>query len=208
MTSTSTTIPVLALPYPFVLLTGGILNLGLTRAQADALARLIDASSNGSPRVAAVPLVPASENAEDDGDGARLYDWGVLARITQLVRNPTRKPAPYIVTLAGLTRIRLPSASQADPFSSPLLRLPYDSVTSNRISSDTVRSFKSAALKLFDRLANDESQNSRAKERWSALGSVLEDARGERVVMLADALVGLLGVDYRDKLRAFNLYCL
>ncbi|VDC00890.1 unnamed protein product [Peniophora sp. CBMAI 1063] len=200
------TIPVLALPYPFVLLTGGILNLGLTRIQADALARLIDASSNGSPRVAAVPLVPSSENSDDDEDGTRLYEWGVLARITQLVRSPTRRPAPYIATLAGLTRIRLPTASQADPFAAPLQRLPYEPINAaNKIASETVRAFKSAALKLFDRLANDDSQNTRARERWSALGSVLEEARGERVVMLADALVGLLGVDYRERLHMLAL---
>ncbi|KZV72381.1 ATP-dependent protease La [Peniophora sp. CONT] len=203
MADTSTpTIPILALPHPFVLLTGGIINLGLTRAQADALARLIDSSST-TPRVAAVPLVPSSSN---DDDKARLYEWGVLARITQLVRSPSRRPAPYIVTLTGLTRIHLPTASSSDPFSAPLLRLPYSPITSsNKISSETIRSFKSAALKLFDRLANDESQREGVRERWSALATVLEEARGERVVMLADALVGVLGVEYKDRLHLLQL---
>jgi len=95
------TLPLVVLPHPLILLPGARATFPITHKLADALIRLID-SSLTSPVLAAVPLV------QHEGSSS-LNRWGVTANITRFVRPRLHSNESYLLTLTGTARIRLPN---------------------------------------------------------------------------------------------------
>src|SRR6267154_2487478 len=96
-------LPLISLPYPLILLPSARLTSPISNNQADALIRLSN-SSITNPLFAAVPFV------QHDGTTS-LHQWGVTARIARVVRPRAQSDEPYLLTLAGITRIRLTNTS-------------------------------------------------------------------------------------------------
>src|ERR1700679_3564904 len=96
-------LPLIPLPYPLILLPSARSTFPIPNDQADALIRLLN-SSTTNPVFAAVPFV------QHDGTTSP-HEWGVTARIARLVRPRAQSDEPYLVTLAGITRIRLTNTS-------------------------------------------------------------------------------------------------
>ena len=203
-------LPLIPLPYPLILLPSARITFPIPNSQADALIRLFD-SSIANPVLAAVPFV------QQEGTTS-LNEWGVTARITRFVRPRAHSDEPYLLTLNGITRIRLantsPSAAGADASSSdataPLARVtvvypPPDAHSPP--APDTVQDFKAAAIRLLERFARDASQSARKRESWAHIAHVVDETEPDRAAALADAIVSVVGAEHPDKLGEWCLSC-
>src|ERR1700678_478045 len=102
---------VLALTYPLILLPASRSTLPVSKEIGEMLLSIIE-GSDALPIVAAIPLTaPSTSNVVDPP----LSEWGTAARVLRLVKPPARNPRqPYIVTLHGLTRVRLIHMSKSN----------------------------------------------------------------------------------------------
>ncbi|KAI0312794.1 hypothetical protein OF83DRAFT_1144320 [Amylostereum chailletii] len=217
----SPTLPVIPLPNPLVLLPSARISISVSKAQADVLLRLADsaAPSAARPIVAAVPLIsiPAGNSDSDSTQDTevKLYDWGVTARVVQLVRSPLAAPrprsatsashTPFLLTLQGLSRINVPSAPSEDVLATPVLILPVSYPTTTSPTPESIHAFKAAALKLLDRLSHDSAQSQRRRDGWARIAQVIEECEDERVLEMADGLLSAVGAEYKDKLALLSL---
>ncbi|KAG6836975.1 hypothetical protein H0H93_016928 [Arthromyces matolae] len=193
-------LPVLVLPHPLILLPTSRFTVPVSQSIGEAILSLID-ESDALPVLAAVPVVePPSDN-----NAPVLSEWGTAARVLRMVRPTLRNPRqPYLVSLHGLTRIRLIPAS--DPNTLPpelatdLALQDIEYPPAERIpSKETVDKFRHSALRLLDRLARDSTQHAR-KENFHKIANMLEDITSSRAPWMADVLVGSLDGEYADKL--------
>jgi ATP-dependent Lon protease len=205
-------LPVLLLPHPLILLPTARLTFPVSRALAEAILTLLDDSEAAQPLLAAIPLPGPSEGAGPDGafDVSSainsLPTYGTAARVVRLVRprtssSPGAPRQPYLLSLHGLTRIRLASPLQMDTTSLdtlPLHKVLYPSAEGTP-SRETVEAFKDAALSLLDRLAKDSVQPQR-KDDWLRIAGIVEDISQQRAAWMADVLVAAVSGQYGDKL--------
>ena len=196
----STTLPVLPLPHPTILLPAARATVPLNRYLAQALINLIqDSETDGQTHVVAVPIV----NPPTNGTEPVLNDWGVVARVIRLARtsgiNATH--SPYLLSIQGLTRVRLTRPLKLTSHSPETL--PYHVVehapTEGLPSHEVVEAFKSAALRLLDRLAQDSSKLAK-RDAWLKLAGMVEDVTDQRAGWLADLLVSNISGEYSDRL--------
>ncbi|KAF5353538.1 hypothetical protein D9756_008013 [Leucocoprinus leucothites] len=197
-------LPLLALQHPLVLLPTSRFTIPVNQHIGDALLDLID-HSEALPVVAAVPLTaPPSPNTTPP-----LAEWGTAARVLRLVKPPARNPRqPYLVSLHGLTRIRLIHAhAHKDKLALLADSLPTFDVeyppTDKVPNKEAIHRFKQAALRLLDRLGRDAVQPAR-KEGYAKIAGMLDDIVDARTPWMADVLVGSINTDYNDKLAVLS----
>lgn len=191
---------VLALPHPLILLPASRFTMPVSKEIGETLLSLIE-ESDALPIVAAIPVTSPLNPANAD---APLSEWGTAARVLRLVKPPARNPRqPYLVSLHGLTRVRLIHMSQKKLTPEDLLKMPSHDVeyppAESVPSKEAVEKFKSSALRLLDRLAKDSIQQSR-KEGYNKIAAMLEDITDARTPWMADVLLGSINGEYTDRL--------
>ncbi|KAF8487020.1 ATP-dependent protease La [Russula ochroleuca] len=193
-------LPLIPLPYPLILLPSARLTFPIPSIQADALIRLFD-SSVANPVLAAVPFV------QHEGT-TTLNEWGVTARIARFVRPRAHSDEPFLLTLTGITRIRLTSTSTSTSDASPplshvtVVHPPPDAHSPP--ASDIVQEFKTAAIRLLERYAQDASQSVRKRESWARIAHVVDETGQSKAAALADAIVSVVGAEHPDKLALLS----
>lgn len=121
-----------------------------------------------------------------------------------MLRPPPRNPKqPYLLSLQGIARVHLKA---------PLdLQIPTDYLADHAVeypgiestavpSRESVEVFKSAALKLLDRLAKNATVQSSRTDAWSKLSGMIEEISAARAAWMADVLVTAVNGEYADKL--------
>ncbi|KAJ7089690.1 ATP-dependent protease La [Mycena belliarum] len=189
-------LPVFPLPHPTVLLPASRITLPVSNRVGEALVALIE-ESDALPVVAAVPVASDANPS--------LAEHGTAARILRLVRPPGRNNRQsYLLTLHGLTRVRLlaPYAPDPDNAFAPceIQYPPTEQVPSRKV----VETFKQSALRLLDRLARDSGQQAR-RDGFNKISSMLEDMTDARAAWMADILVGTVNASFSDKLAILAL---
>ena len=189
---TTTTLPVLPLPHPLILLPTARITLPVHRATGDALLSLVQQSET-QPVIAAVPLNPQD---------ASLHSWGTAARIVRLIRPPLRNPKqPFLLSLHGVARVRLVGEHPCEPIST-------DAVLEREVeypgpegvpAMDSVVKFKAASLRLLELLAKDTSHQAK-RDTYRKVADMLEDTADEKTAWMADVLVSSINGEYADKL--------
>lgn len=203
----SQSLHLIPLPYPLILLPGARATFPVPNKQAAALIHLAD-SSVTNPVLAAVPLV------QHEGTTS-LNKWGVVARITRFVRPRPHSDEPYLLTLTSTTRVclsnppeRVPSDKDDGP---PLPRVdvvhpPPDA--NSHPAPDVVQDFKTAAVRLLERFAQDTSQSARKRESWTRIAHLVEETESDKAAALADAIVSAVGAEHADKLgESLSISC-
>lgn len=152
------------------------------------------------------------KSAKEEGkEEALLSEWGTAARVLRIIRpqassRTANSKQPYLVSLHGLTRVRLINRSQPKNKLTPSilnLSLPHRDVEYSPQetvpSKETIERFKQSAARLLERLSRDSMQMSRREGYSKALG-MLEDIQDARTPWMADVLISTVGCDYPDKL--------
>ncbi|EJD04952.1 ATP-dependent protease La [Fomitiporia mediterranea MF3/22] len=191
-------LPILPLPHPTILLPGVSVSVPLNVDLGQHLAAYVQESS-GPAVVAAVPIISPNSS---EGETPVLNDWGCAARVTRLLRpSALDETEKYIVTLHGLTRVRLAkplkykSKKAEDLMSHPVEYPPKESAP----GVEVVRAFKAAAFKLLDRLVQDAGRGSR-RAGWTRLATMVEEASENRLTWLADIMIWSIVSEYEDRL--------
>ncbi|KAG8854338.1 hypothetical protein FRB91_003660 [Serendipita sp. 411] len=180
-----------------IIFPGSQVTISVPRSYAPFLSRIVKHEEMQPPVVAAVPVLNPSPNLllQD----ANLCEWGCAARITRFVRPTPLSPNVCIVTLAGVTRIRLEAPH---PPSSKLHSLPphpvhYHAIPSNKLITDpAAEAFRSAAVRLVDHL-DAETRGKRGKAggtsvEWKRLKTIIEEAEPDRTPWIADILMAAI----------------
>ncbi|TFK71533.1 ATP-dependent protease La [Pluteus cervinus] len=199
----SSKLPVLVLPHPLILLPASRFTMPVSKEIGEALLALIE-ESDTLPVVAAIPIVAPTTGTSDE---IVLAEWGTAARVLRLVKPASRNPRqPYLVSLHGLTRVRL-LAPKAEAFATVFTELVQHDIeyppTEKVPSRETVDKFKQSALRLLDRLARDAVQQSR-KDGYHKIASMLEDITDARAPWMADLLMGTVNGEHSDKLAILS----
>jgi ATP-dependent Lon protease len=186
-------LPILPLPHPTILLPGASITLPITNEAGEALVELIE-QSEALPVVAAVPV--ASDTNHTD-----LAECATAARILRLVRPPGRNNRQsYLLTLHGLSRVRLLSPYVPDPENAFIpWDVQYPPNSKDVPSRKAVETFKQSALRLLDRLARDSGKQIR-RDGYNKISGMLEDITDARAAWMADILVGTVNASFADKL--------
>ncbi|KAJ3516310.1 hypothetical protein NLJ89_g1201 [Agrocybe chaxingu] len=189
-------LPILALPHPLILLPASRFTMPVSKEIGETLLTLIE-ESDALPIVAAIPITnPSSEPV--------LSEWGTAARVLRLVKPPVRNHRqPYLVSLHGLTRVRLIHVSTRKVNLEDLQQVHMRDVeyppTEQVPSREAAQKFKQSALRLLDRLAKDSLQQSR-KDGYNKIANMLDDITDARTPWMADVLIGSVNGEYSDKL--------
>lgn len=235
----TSSLPVLALPHPLILLPSARVTVPVSKAIGEHILALIE-ESDALPIVAAIPitapsiqsndldrdtglqLLPSPNDAhdakgsrDDSADELMLAEWGTAARVLRLIRpqassrsaNPRQ---PYLVSLHGLTRVRLVNRSNPKNklttsilnLSLPIRDIEYPAQEAVP-SKETIERFKQSAGRLLERLSRDSVQLSR-REGYSKVLGMLEDIQDARTPWMADVLISTVGCDYPDKLGEYD----
>lgn len=192
MAGLNSKLPVLPLPHPTVLMPASRLSMPIPRQLGEALLALIE-DSDSLPVVAVVPVASTTDTI--------LAEWGTAARVVRLVRPPARNIRQnYLVSLHGLTRVRLtsPFTPSVDHPSLAPQDIEYPS-TERLPSRDLVEKFKHSAMLLLDRLARDSVQPSR-REGYHKIAAMVDDITDSRASWMADMLIGTINGEFSDKL--------
>ncbi|KAJ7880335.1 ATP-dependent protease La [Mycena olivaceomarginata] len=190
-------LPILPLPHPTILLPGASITLPITNEAGEALVELIE-QSEALPVVAAVPV--ASDTNHTD-----LAECATAARILRLVRPPGRNNRQsYLLTLHGLSRVRLLSPYVPDPENAFIpWDVQYPPNSKDVPSRKAVETFKQSALRLLDRLARDSGKQIR-RDGYNKISGMLEDITDARAAWMADILVGTVNASFADKLAILD----
>ncbi|RDB23965.1 Lon protease 2, peroxisomal [Hypsizygus marmoreus] len=200
----SSKLPVLALPHPLILLPTSRFTMPVSQQIGEAILALID-ESDALPVIAAVPVT----NPSSDNSTPVLAEWGTAARVLRLIKPTLRNPRqPYLISLHGLTRIRLIASNDVTSLPPELQEdltlhdIEYPP-TERTPSRETVDKFKYSALRLLDRLARDAPQQAR-KDSYNKVAGMLEDITNSRAPWMADVLIGSINGEYNDKLAILS----
>jgi ATP-dependent Lon protease len=173
--------PILVLHPPLILLPTARLTLSISHNQAHSL---LDLASQ--PLVAVVPYTTDQ----------LINEYAVAARILRL----TQSNDTYLLTLLGITRVKLASPLPPLPPADDLLFHPISPLVHHTPPKrEAVEAFKLAALALIDRLARDASHPARRRD-WLRFSDVIANADNERMPWIADVCVAPLDGNYRDRL--------
>lgn len=193
---------ILALPHPLILLPASRSTLPVSKEIGETLLSIIE-ESDALPIVAAIPLTAPSTS---NGAELPLSEWGTAARVLRVIPPGRKTRQSYVVTLHGLTRVRLIHTSKKKLTFDDLLHMPMHDVEysppEKLPSHEGVEKFKQSAFRLLDRLAKDSMQHSR-KEGYHKIISMLDDITDARTPWMADILVGIVTGEYNDKLGEF-----
>jgi ATP-dependent Lon protease len=194
MTSTpsGSTLPVLALPHPVVLLPTGRITFPVSKAVGEALLAKVR-ESDEQPLVAAVPQTAPE---------ASLYQWGTASRILRLIKPTTNNMKQYyLLTLNGITRVRILDSNPDRPVLNTgiVYRKVEYPTASGAPSPETAVKFKAAALKLLDQLSKDTTQQTK-KDSYNRAMATVEEASSTRAPWVADVIVSSINGEYADKL--------
>ncbi|KAJ2934551.1 hypothetical protein H1R20_g2520, partial [Candolleomyces eurysporus] len=214
-------LPVLALPHPSILLPSARVTIPVSKSLGQLLLSLIE-GSDALPIVAAIPLTspvnddktlppPPDVSANQVSSDLPLAEWGTAARVLRLVRPPastrTSPQQPYLVSLHGLTRVRLlPSKNKltAQLVTSSLQTRDVEYPPQETVpSKEAVERFKQAAGRLLERLSRDSMQLSR-REGYAKILGMLDDLQDARAPWMADVLMGTLNSEYADNLAILS----
>ncbi|EAU87743.2 ATP-dependent protease La [Coprinopsis cinerea okayama7 len=151
---------------------------------------------------------------EEPNEELPLSEWGTAARVLRLIRPPastrTTPRQPYLVSLHGLTRIKLINRSK--PKNKLTLSILNTSLPNRDVeyapqdtvpSREAVERFKQSASRLLERLSRDSMQMSR-REGYSKVLGMLEDIQDARTPWMADVMISTVGCDYADKLAILS----
>ncbi|CAL1698106.1 unnamed protein product [Somion occarium] len=187
-----TSLPLLALPHPLVLLPTARITIPVPKSTGEALLTLVQESENQSI-VAAVPI---------SSPDSPLHSWGTAARITRLIKPPLRNlKQPYLLSLLGITRIRvLEKQNSTSPRGDGILEcaVEYPSQDGTPTTENVVK-FKTAALRLLEHLAKDTTQQAK-RDTYNKVASMLEEVTEQRAPWMADVMVANINGEYADKL--------
>ena len=208
--SSSSRLPVLALPYPLILLPTARLTIPISRTLADNLLAILQDSESTQPVLAVIPVpLLADSNLANHSSPTPPQPGpvhGVTARVVRLVRAralsaPGTPRHPYLLSLHGLARVRLSQPLDVDSqtFDSLLECAVTNPTVDKTPPRKTVEAFKDAALRLLDRLAKDSVQLQR-KDEWLRIAVMVEEIPDHRSGWMADVLVAAINGDYQDKL--------
>ncbi|KAI0776816.1 ATP-dependent protease La [Trametes elegans] len=188
----STLIPVLTLPQPLVLLPTARLQTFLDEPAGLKLVELVQ-RSEAQLVIGTVPCTSTSE----------VHSWGTGARIVRVVRTVSRSSdKAFQVTLHGLSRLHYPDTQSGAPFApNDLVELVAERPKSDdHPSQAAVATFRAAATKLLEHLAQDTNQQSR-RDVYVKISHMLEEVSNDRTPWMADVIVaGINKLDYNDKL--------
>ena len=208
MMSSSSRLPVLALPYPLILLPTARLTVPIGRTLADNLLAILQDSESTQPVLAVVPTPPLVDSSLTNYSSPPHTGpvHGTTARVIRLVRARTLSAPgaprhPYLLSLHGIARVRLVHPLDADSQTLDTLseRAVVNPAADQVPSRETVEAFKDAALRLLDRLAKDSVQLQR-KDEWLRVAVMVEEIPDHRSAWMADVLVAAINGDYQDKL--------
>ncbi|KAF7294422.1 Lon protease-like protein [Mycena kentingensis (nom. inval.)] len=195
----ATKLPVLPLPHPTILLPGSRITLTVERELGEALVALVE-ESDALPVIAAIPQTETNEFAL----------FGTASRILRLVRPPNSgrrqlQNQSYLLTLHGLTRVRLTAPFTGDPDHSLIpVEIQYPVTTKQVPSRKAVELFKQSSHRLLDRLAQDSGQQIR-RDGYGKISAMLEDVTDARAAWMADILVGTVNASFADKLSILSI---
>lgn len=188
----SSSIPVLTLPQPLVLLPTARLQLFLEEHVGLKLVDLVQHS--GAHLV--IGTAPCASSYE-------VHSWGTGARVVRVVRTVSRSPdKAYQVTLHGLSRLHYPDPQSGGPFRpNDLVELNVERPEADvPPSQEAVAAFRTAATKLLEHLARDANHQSR-RDVYVKISHMLEEVSDDRTPWMADVIVaGINKLDYNDKL--------
>lgn len=189
----STTLPVLPLAQPLILLPTGRITLPVSKTIGEALLALVQ-ESDDQPIVAAVPVTSPDSS---------LYQWGTASRIVRLIKPPARNTKqPYLLSLTGITRVHIVDDLSSDVTSGiARLRVEYPR-TDGVPSHENVLKFKAAALKLLNQLARDTTQDVK-RESLNKVAALVEEVSQVRAAWISDVILSSTNAEYKDKLGTF-----
>ena len=194
---------VLPLPHPLILLPAARITIPLSRTIGEHILFLSRESDDSQPVLAAVPITTPT-GLQIESNGPVFSEWATAATVVRLLRPPPRNPKqPYLVSLLGITRVHLKTPLILSVTADPLTEHPveYPGVDSNAVPSrESVEVFKSAALRLLDRLAKNAIGQSSRTDAWSKLSGMIEETSEARAAWMADVLVTAVNGEYADKL--------
>jgi len=204
-------LPVLPLPYPYILLPASRVTIPLPSDVGEALLALVE-KSDTLPIVAAVPAT----NTSSQPSFAR---YGTAARVLRLVQPPStsrrnKQPQIYLASLHGLTRVCLEGGYDQElqvlrqpvtpsqrpnlvtqPISYPSTAQVTDtkgtdtSDTTTVPSRDAIVKFKMTALKVLQYLAQSVQQQAR-KDAYLKIAAMLEELKDDVAEDLEDGRDG------------------
>jgi ATP-dependent Lon protease len=214
--STPPSLPLFPLAHPLVLFPASRITVPISKDSGRALISLIQ-DSPGQPLIAAVPILhPPTDKSgviqDAAGGGTVLNEWGCAAQVIRLIRPSALQPAqPYLLTLQGVTRIRLepplPSLESLDAVDFTFHPVVYPTAKGTP-APEHVEAFKVSGVRLLDRMAKDSGPGqvvgpgAGKRDALWRLRDTLEDVTDDRAHVLADTLVSLISGEFSDKLGA------
>lgn len=189
------TLPVLALPHPLILLPTGRITFPVSKAVGEALLSLVR-ESDEQPLVAAVPQTAPE---------ASLYQWGTAARIIRLIKPATSNAKQYfLLSLNGITRVRVLDSGPDLPVvnSGIVYRQVEFPNNAGTPTSESIVKFKASALKLLEQLARDTTQQAK-RDSYNKVAAMVEEVSPTRAAWMADVMVSSINGEYADKLGEY-----
>ncbi|PVF96387.1 ATP-dependent protease La [Serendipita vermifera] len=210
-----TSLPVLALPSKQVLFPATQLTISLPRSLSSSLSRIVNTASElGQPPL--LVAAPISNPNDTSPDKNQVSEWSCVARIVRFVRPTPLSPNNCILTLAGIARVQLgkplPSPSSLEKIPMHPIHYSIPSSSEKSISEPMAETFRSAALRLVDRL-DAESKNDRRgigallgkNIEWRKLRAVIEDAEADKTPWVADILCSVVPtLSHSDRLQMLS----
>lgn len=195
---------VLPLPHPLILLPAARITIPLSRPIGEHILFLSEeADKDSQPVLAAVPIITPT-GSQTESNGPVFSEWATAARVVRLLRPPPRNPKqPYLLSLQGIARVHLKAPLDLQIPTDYLAEhaVEYPGIESTAVPSrESVEVFKSAALKLLDRLAKNATVQSSRTDAWSKLSGMIEEISAARAAWMADVLVTAVNGEYADKL--------
>lgn len=197
----SSTLPILALSNPLILLPTGRITLPVQRSIGDTLLTLVQ-ESEAQPIIAAVPVTANNT----------LNPWGTAARILRLIRPQARSTRqPYLLTLSGISRVRIvdsaPDVSSEGTAAEVLGKVMTRNVEfpsdDGLPAMESVVKFKAASLKLLEQLARDTTQTAK-RESYNKVAAMIEETSQSKAPWMADLMVSNVNGEYADKLGEYT----
>ena len=205
--SSTTTMPpsklfVLPLPHPLILLPAARITIPLSRTIGEHILFLAGELDNDSQLVLAAVPITTPTDSQTKSNGPVFSEWATAARLVRLLRPPPRNPKqPYLLSLQGITRLRLKAPLKLSITTDSLTEHPVEYPSTDTVPSrESVEVFKSAALRLLDRLMKNATVQSSRTDAWLKLSGMVEEISEARAAWMADVLVMAINGEYADKL--------